>query len=531
MALNRFSLFKRGVAECFRGAPFVSFTPGFGEFYNSFLHKPVHSIITLSVRVKSHLNVFKGKVTEKGPPVRAIRSAVAALAAVAIAGSAVTATAQTLEESYPETPATNDALPIIHTYRGSDHLKANVLNPRPVCNSTEDYRTVVYKVKDNFLPVGTISTTNLSDKAIPLSQDLSRTQSISASVNGSKTETITLGGSGSKDGLQGNIGYSLAKSLGWDVSGSLSWSVGQQIGPYEVPAGNTGEATYGFRTVTMTGTQQRCRPNGTWATPTAWIANMPVKNEVRVKNYATPAGSWAPNKGAQVTTPVDNPNPAYNEDVKKIETGANLDDIDKVEDDKAADVTNNDITDEGTNIIDEVEETNTGEVEEVIEAEENAVRELDLQPHFTTSTWKASGFAGSVALRVKNVGDKRYWGEFPAVTFRVEVGTFAGPEGVDRLITTTRYNGSHVRDLGYDFDRNVRVFEVTLSNPVNAGDDMLLAGFSFGDGNTKEGRLHNTLTVTQTGRLAGDTSLYNDQKVSSLDATTSDFGRQVRGTF
>ncbi|WP_246825102.1 hypothetical protein [Corynebacterium sp. HMSC034B08] len=233
---------------------------------------------------------------------RAIRSAVAALAAVAIAGSAVTATAQTLEESYPETPATNDALPIIHTYRGSDHLKANVLNPRPVCNSTEDYRTVVYKVKDNFLPVGTISTTNLSDKAIPLSQDLSRTQSISASVNGSKTETITLGGSGSKDGLQGNIGYSLAKSLGWDVSGSLSWSVGQQIGPYEVPAGNTGEATYGFRTVTMTGTQQRCRPNGTWATPTAWIANMPVKNEVRVKNYATPAGSWAPNKGAQVTT-------------------------------------------------------------------------------------------------------------------------------------------------------------------------------------------------------------------------------------
>ena len=28
---------------------------------------------------------------------------------------------------------------------------------------------------------------------------------------------------------------------------------------------------------------------------------MPIKNEVRVKNYSTPAGSWAPNKGAQVT--------------------------------------------------------------------------------------------------------------------------------------------------------------------------------------------------------------------------------------
>lgn len=54
------------------------------------------------------------------------------------------------------------------------------------------------------------------------------------------------------------------------------------------------------------------------------------------------------------------------------------------------------------------------------------------------------------------------------MTFRVEVATFAGPEGVDRLITTA-YNGSHVRDLGSDFDRGVRTFEVTLSNPVAAG--------------------------------------------------------------
>lgn len=94
------------------------------------------------------------------------------------------------------------------------------------------------------------------------------------------------------------------------------------------------------------------------------------------------------------------------------------------------------------------------DISEVIDASTNTVRDLDLQPYFTTSTWKASGFAGSVA-------------------FRVEVATFAGPEGVDRLITTTNYNGSHVRDLGYDFDRGVRTFEVTLSNPVAAGDEML----------------------------------------------------------
>ena len=461
----------------------------------------------------------------------AAKAAIAAVAAVAIAGSGITATAQTFEESYPETPATNSALPIIHTYRGSDHLKANILNPRPVCNSTEDYRTIVYKVKDNFLPVGTISTTNLSDSAIPLSQDLSRTQTISASVNGSKTETLTLGGSGSKDGLQGNIGYSLAKSLGWDVSGSLSWSVGQKIGPYDVPAGNTGEATYGFRTVTMTGTPQRCRPNGTWATPTAWIANMPIKNEVRVKNYSTPAGSWAPNKGAQVTDTVENPNPAYNEDVKKIETGANLDDVTVVDNDEATDVTNNDIANEGAEVINEVEEKAADEVNEVVDKQADAQRDLDLQPYFTTSSWKVPGAAGSVALRVKNTGAKRYWGEFPALTFRVEVGTEAGPEGVDRLITTTQYNGTHIRDLGYDFDRGIRTFEVTLSNPILAGDEMLLGAFSFGDGKTKEGRLYNYMKVTQTGRLAGDTSFYNDQDVDSRDVTVSDFGKKIRGVF
>ena len=461
----------------------------------------------------------------------AAKAAIAAVAAVAIAGSGITATAQTFEESYPETPATNSALPIIHTYRGSDHLKANVLNPRPVCNSTEDYRTIVYKVKDNFLPVGTISTTNLSDSAIPLSQDLSRTQTISASVNGSKTETLSLGGSGSKKGIEGNIGYSLAKSLGWDVSGSLSWSVGQKIGPYDVPAGNTGEATYGFRTVTMTGTQQRCRPNGTWATPTAWVANMPVKNEVRVKNYSTPAGSWAPNRGAQVTDTVENPNPAYNEDVEKIETGANLDDVTAVDNDEATDVTNNDIANEGAEVIDEVEENAADEVNEVVDTQADAQRDLDLQPYFTASSWKVPGAAGSVALRLKNTGAKRYWGEFPALTFRVEVGTEAGPEGVDRLITTTQYNGTHIRDLGYDHDRGIRTFEVTLSNPILAGDEMLLGAFSFGDGNTKEGRLYNYMKVTQTGRLAGDTSFYNDQDVDSRDVTVTDFNKKIRGVF
>ena len=465
---------------------------------------------------------------------RILRSAAAAVVTLALAGGITTATAQTLEESYPETPATNDALPIVHTYRGSDHLKANILNPRPVCNSTEDYRTVVYKVKDNFLPVGTVSTTNLTNSEIPLQQDLSRTQTISASVNGSKTETLNIGGSGSKDGLQGNIGYSVAKTLGWDVSGSLSWNVGQTIGPYQVPAGNTGEATYGFRTVTMTGTQQRCRPNGTWATPTAWIANMPVKNEVRVKNYSTPADSWAPNRGAQVTDTVENPNPAYNEDVQKIREGESLDDVTTAPNDTPTDVSNVDLDTDAVITVEDTDKTATtenGEVEVTVEDVVEEQQALDLQPYFTTSSWKAPGFAGSVALRVKNVGSERYWGEFPALTFRVEVKTEQGPKGVDRLITTTGANGTHIRDLGYNQKKQARIFEVTLSNPVNAGDDMLLGALSFGDGKTKEGRLYNYITITQTGRLVGDHSQFNDQQVDSREATKSDFGRVIKGTF
>ncbi len=270
-----------------------------------------------------------------------VSRSVATLSAVAaLTVGAAPAFAQTLEESAPETPATNDALPIVHTYRGSDHLKANILNPRPVCNSTEDFRTIVYKVTDNFLPVGTISTTNLSNNTVPLTQDLSRTQSITASINGSKTETLSLGGQASREGVQGTIGYAMAKTLGFSVSGTLSWNVGQKIGPYDVPAGHTGEATYGFRTVTMTGTQQRCRPNGTWATPTAWIANMPVKNEVRVKNYATPADSWAPNKGAQVTETQDNPNPSYESDLQKVTEGEPLDDVTPATDNVESEITN-----------------------------------------------------------------------------------------------------------------------------------------------------------------------------------------------
>lgn len=233
-------------------------------------------------------------------------AAVAATLGLVASGMGAQAQADTLNDHYPETPNTNVDLPIVNTYHGSDHIKANILNPRPVCNSAEDFRTVVYKVKDNFTPAGTISATNGTSSTIPLTQDLSKSQSISMSIKGDRTSTtsVNLGGdaSGDKGSISTGISYSLAKTLGFDASYSLSWDVGQTIGPYDVPAGKTGEATYGFRTITMTGTQQYCKPNGTWSTPRKWTAFTPIKNQVNVKLYENPAGAA---EGAKVEENVE----------------------------------------------------------------------------------------------------------------------------------------------------------------------------------------------------------------------------------
>lgn len=165
-----------------------------------------------------------------------------------------------------------------------------------MCNALKDYRTVVYKVTDDFSPVGTISTHNRTDSAIPLTQDPSRTQTISMSVNGDRTSTTSVNGGASKDGGSFGIAQEISQSLGFSASYELSWNVGQTIGPYDVPAGHTGEATYGFPTINMTGTQQYCKSNGTWSTPTAWRAFVPLKNDVKVNVYDDAVDSYRPGK-------------------------------------------------------------------------------------------------------------------------------------------------------------------------------------------------------------------------------------------
>ncbi|GGH65041.1 hypothetical protein [Rothia aerolata] len=222
--------------------------------------------------------------------------AAAGASALLALGTVAPANAYTFQTQVPETPENTESLPIVSTYHKSDHLKANILNARPVCNTWEDYRTVVYQTDESFTPVGTISTKNQTQKDIPLTQDLSKTQTVSLSVNGSRTESlnVNLGGTGnlSKGSIDAGLAYSLAKTVGGDASYSLSWSAGQTIGPYDVPAGYTGEATYGFKMVNLTGTQQYCQLNGTWSNPVAWRANVPIKNEVQVKLYDKNSDSY-----------------------------------------------------------------------------------------------------------------------------------------------------------------------------------------------------------------------------------------------
>ncbi|WP_172119928.1 hypothetical protein [Actinomyces faecalis] len=410
-------------------------------------------------------------------------------AALLTAVFAAPAAAQTTVDTYPETPLTNAVLPIVHTYHRSDHIKPNILNPRPVCNSAEDYRTTVYKAARSFTPAGTVSTTNDTAATIPLTQNTSKTHSVTLTVSGDLTHSSSInlgsGGSQTQDGQAMNVSAgitsTLTKRLGASMSASLSWSAGQQIGPYDVPAGHTGEATYGFETLSLTGTQQYCRPNGTWSTPTAWRAFTPIRNEVKVKLYDNATGassslgsSTSSNMPIYTQIPVDEAQP-----------------VDGV-----------------------------------------AEGDFDLRPSFTVSALKAKGYAGSVALRVTNDGAKSYEAtpEHP-VRLKVEVKTAEGPEGVDRLITTSNFNGAYVRDLGFDRGSSTRTFEVTLSNPVEPGETTLVSAFSFGDGLTKLGRVVNYMEVTQTGRVAGDVSTANDFQQDSRKVTLTDGGRSNPGLF
>lgn len=165
------------------------------------------------------------------------------------------------------------------------------------------------------------------------------------------------------------------------------------------------------------------------------------------------------------------------------------------------------------------------------QAGETATPAHDLSVGYTVSGIKAKGYAGLVAVHAKNVGSERYYSEFPAISFRIDVKTDKGPQGVDRVITPGWFNGAYTQDLGFDEKTSTRSFMVTLANPVEVGQDQLIANLDFGDGLTKEGRLENYVTVTQVGRLDDDKTTDNDQNVDSRQNTTTDFGNAHDGVF
>ena len=461
------------------------------------------------------------------------------MAAAMVAGVSTTAGAANIRDDYNETPLINPELPIVHTFHGSDHIKANILNPHPVCNPWEDYRTVLYKAKDNFTPAGTISATNQTTNDIPLSQSLSMSQSISLNVKGdrSMSTSMNIGGGYSKDGgsVSNGITMSLSQSLGASASYSLSWNQGQSIGPYTIKPGETGEATYGFRTITMDGTQQYCKPNGTWSTPTLWSALAPIKKEVKVKTYSTLAGAHdavANNKVDHVINEnLKNETEPTVEENTSVDAGDVVGDDSAVEEDKVVKPVETEEIVSGAEAENKIAEEDA-KASEAKDPSEAVNSDYELTPRLTTA--KATGFSGAVALRLKNTGTKRYEPDFPYTTYRIEVKTTAKPGdylyGVDRFMTAGWFNGAYTRDLGFDRDKSVRTFEVTLSNPIEPGEEVLVSNIHFGDGLIRGHRMTNTITVTQTGGHKGDANV-NAKEFNSADITTDDFGNKAKGVF
>ena len=461
------------------------------------------------------------------------------MAAAMVAGVSTTAGAANIRDDYNETPLINPELPIVHTFHGSDHIKANILNPHPVCNPWEDYRTVLYKAKDNFTPAGTISATNQTTNDIPLSQSLSMSQSISLNVKGdrSMSTSMNIGGGYSKDGgsVSNGITMSLSQSLGASASYSLSWNQGQSIGPYTIKPGETGEATYGFRTITMDGTQQYCKPNGTWSTPTLWSALAPIKKEVKVKTYSTLAGAHdavADNKVDHVINEnLKNETEPTVEENTSVDAGDVVGDDSAVEEDKVVKPVETEEIVSGAEAENKIAEEDA-KASEAKDPSEAVNSDYELTPRLTTA--KATGYSGAVALRLKNTGTKRYEPDFPYTTYRIEVKTTAKPGdylyGVDRFMTAGWFNGAYTRDLGFDRDKSVRTFEVTLSNPIEPGEEVLVSNIHFGDGLIRGHRMTNTITVTQTGGHKGDANV-NAKEFNSADITTDDFGNKAKGVF
>ena len=168
-------------------------------------------------------------------------------------------------------------------------IKPNAYNDHPVCNPWQQHRTHITSVKNSFTPMGAIQTTNNSSSDVPLTQELSSTQTLTLKVDGDFGQTLTAGidGSASKDGISTGIKAAAewTQKIAPGFSYQASWTTGQSIGPYNIKPGHVGRATYGFNTVVFSGTQQYCKLNGTWSQPTPLHGIAPTAKDVHIEQY------------------------------------------------------------------------------------------------------------------------------------------------------------------------------------------------------------------------------------------------------
>ena len=212
-------------------------------------------------------------------------------------GAAVACTLGMFAASPANADSVNQNVDIWHISNAGP-IKPNPYNPNPVCNAWSQSRTHITSVKDTFTPMGAIQTTNTSDAPVPLTQTLSSTQTLTMKIDGDFSRSFTAGltGSGSQDGITGgaNAAATWTQKIAPGFSYSASWTTGQEVGPYQIKPGYVGRATYGFNTVTFSGTQQYCKLNGTWSQPTPLHGIAPTAKDVRIEQY--PVGSLPTNR-------------------------------------------------------------------------------------------------------------------------------------------------------------------------------------------------------------------------------------------
>lgn len=110
--------------------------------------------------------------------------------------------------------------------------------------------------------VGSVTLTNMSGSSAPVTASISRAATTSATVSGSVSVDSIL--------------VPLKAEISASASASESWTSGATIGPAILPAGSSLVATYGFNTVSFSGSQRTCQGTGQFGPSTSFSGTAPI---------------------------------------------------------------------------------------------------------------------------------------------------------------------------------------------------------------------------------------------------------------